>query len=290
MLLTVSGLVRTSVVSPFLPATPLLAGPWGAFASGGIEDSGFISYNHAYAGMQLILSGGAAYMFFEQFKRIRMLICSLLLLCTFASRSRACFILALLLVFVLEWKRTKSNLFVLVLLCCFGGLWAVRSSLTEDIVERQASSSSSLDEDGLSGRTDIWQEHLNYFAEHPLNVLFGTGYGYAGRVGSNNAHDMYLHVMTETGLAGLLLFLYLQRQTLLLLQSPHMRAMRLTFWALLITGLTQETLYPVAAFSHFLGFYLSALVIALRFGGNLKVAFVPLTRSSVANMICEAEI
>jgi hypothetical protein len=69
-----------------------------------------------------------------------------------------------------------------------------------------------------------------------------------------------------------------------------MRAMRLTFWALLITGLTQETLYPVAAFSHFLGFYLSALVIALRFGGNLKVAFVPLTRSSVANMICEAEI
>jgi O-antigen ligase len=215
--------------------------------------------------MQLILSGGISYLCFEQSRRIRLLVCVLLLAATFASRSRATLIVALVLLVALEWKQAKSNLFALILICSLGGLWAGHSFATADLVERQSSSVSSLDDDGLSGRTSIWQDHLDYFAAHPLNLIFGAGYGYAGKACKNNAHMLLLHVVTEAGLAGGLIFLYLQGQTLLLLRNTRLRTMRLTVWALLLTGLTQETLYPVAAFSHFLGFYLSALVMALRF-------------------------
>jgi hypothetical protein len=266
VLLTASGAVNTGEVTPLLPASPALAGPWSGYILGGdgVQGCGFVSYNHAYTGIQLILSGSAAYLFFERSPRIRLLICCLLLVCTFVTESRADFLAAAALVFLLEWKQAKSNLFVLVVLVAVGGLWTARSLATEKIVDRQSSSVSALNDDGLSGRTGIWQDHVGYFAAHPLNVLYGAGFGYASKASATNAHMLYLHVMTETGLAGLALFLYVQRQTLRLLRMAGARTMFWTVCALLLTGLTQETLYPVAAFSHFLGFYLSALVVAIR--------------------------
>jgi O-antigen ligase len=270
VLLTITGLVGTNLVTPLLPVIPSIAGPWAAFASGSIKDSGFISFNHGYAGIQLILSGGAAYLFFEQSKHIRLLICSLLLLSTFASMSRASFVVAVLLVLALEWKKPDSNLTTMVLILSLCGFLAVHSLTLGDTVERQTSSASSMEEDGLSGRTDIWQEHFSYFKFNPLNIIVGTGFGYTAKTHSDNAHMLYLHVLTETGSVGLLFFIYLQRRTLLLLQDRRTRAMRLTVWALLLTGLTQETLYPVATFSHFLGFYLSALAVTLRYAGNFE--------------------
>lgn len=276
VLLVASGLFSTNAVTPLLPASPLLAGPWGAYVAGSQDlGGGFISYNHGYSGIQLILSAGVAYLCFEESKRIRLLICLLLVLCTFVSGSRVCFITAVVLVVLLERKRTNSNLFVLVILLGLGVLWAAQSSTLESAIERQSSAVSSIDDDGLSGRTGIWQEHFDYFVAHPLNLVFGTGYGYTGKASHNNAHNLYLQVMTETGIAGLFFFLYLQRRTLLLLENHRLRTMRLTVWALLFTGLTQETLYPTATFSQFLGFYLSALIIAIRFarsvGTNTKL-------------------
>jgi O-antigen ligase len=268
LIVTSLGVVDASLGAPLLPASPLLAGPWGSYAAGGIQNSGFIGYNHAYAGAQLILSAGIAYLCFEGSKNIRLIICLFLLFSTFASGSRASLIVAVMLVLALEWGRTNSNLFILVLFCVLGFSWSIGSIVTEDAAERQASSISSFEDDGLAGRTDIWQEHIDYFTAHPMNVLFGTGYGYNGRASSSNAHMLYLHVLTETGLAGLLFFLYLQKKTLLLLRAPDLRAVRLTVWALLFSGLTQETIYPTAALTHFVGYYLCALVIALRFGGR----------------------
>jgi O-antigen ligase len=264
LLVIATHLITPSVVSPLLPLAPALAGPWGAYANGEIKDGGFISYNHAYIGMQLILSGGATYFCFERSRRVRLLICLLLLLCTFYSFSRASFIVASVLVLALEWRREKSNLLALAVLCSLGGAWAIQSLAVEDVVERQSSSASSVDEDGMSGRTTIWQDHLDYFTSHPINLIVGTGYGYAGWVSPANAHNLYLHVTTEAGLVGLIFFLYLQRRTLLLLRGHKLRTMRLTVLALLVSGLTQETFYPVVSFSHFLGFYLSVLAITLR--------------------------
>lgn len=265
VLLTSSGIVNTVIVTPLLPASPALAGPWGAYVSGNTPDGGFISYNHGYVGMQLILSGGAVYFFFEQSRPIRFVVCSMLLLSTFLSRSRVSFIVALVLLLAWEWKRKKSNLLALGALGLLACVWAIHSLAAEDLVERQSSTVSAMDNDGLSGRTTIWQDHLDYFSSHPLNAIVGAGYGYAEMASDTNAHDLYLQVATETGLVGIMIFIYMQRQTMLVLRPPQLRTIYLTVSALLITGLTQETLYPVVSFSHFLGFYLSVLAVSLRF-------------------------
>lgn len=286
VLLNFLGVVSGSAVTPLLPASPLFAGPWGAYVAGSVHDGGFISYNHAYAGAQLILSGGVAFLFFEQSKYARLLISLLFLVSIFCTGSRASLIVAILLVAAWEWKRTNSNLIVIALFCCLALSWFAGAAEFGDAVERQSSSASSLEDDGLSGRTGIWQEHLDYFASNPLNMLFGTGYGYNGKVSASNAHLLYLHVLTESGLAGLLFFLYLQKKTLFLLQSPHLRVMRLTVWALLLTGLTQETLYPTSAFTHFVGFYLSALVMALRFPGCTVFPVIAFTHQPNLGSTC----
>jgi O-antigen ligase len=289
VLLVACGRFPANTVTPLLPPSPVLAGPWGAYVCDAQDlGGGFISYNHGYSGIQLILSAGVAYLCFEQSRRIRLLICSLLALSTLVSGSRVCFITALVLIGLLEWRRTSSNLLPLVLLFGLGGLWAVQSSSIEDAIERQSSSVSSIDDDGLSGRTGIWQEHLEYFAKHPQKVLFGTGYGYAGKASFDNAHNLYLHVMTETGVAGLIFFLQLQRRILLLLGNHRLRTIRLTYWALLFTGLTQETLYPTAAFSHFVGYCLSAVVIAILFASIAEFSTASVTRKPAAHPICEA--
>jgi O-antigen ligase len=248
---------------------------------------GFISYNHAYTAIQLILSGGAAYLFSEHSRRIRMLICSLLLMCSFLSGSRSGFITAIVLVLALEWKRAGCNILPLFLLCGLGSLWIAQSIDVDNYIDRQSSSASSLDDDGLSGRTGIWQDHLDYFSNHPLNLLFGTGFGYGGKASDSNAHMLYFHVMTETGLAGLLVFMYIQRRTLLMCINPRLRTMRLTILALLITGVTQDSLYPTPAFTHFLGFYLSVLVISLRYVGQLGVSSMNRAEITLVNLQSE---
>jgi O-antigen ligase len=226
--------------------------------------SGFIGFNHGYVAMQLVLSGGCAYWMFEKSPLWRVVICGLLLVGTFATGSRGGFIVALIFVSLCESRQTKNSSIVLVLFVTLGVIGLATSSEFEGSLDRQKSATNSMQDDGLSGRTDIWQEHIDYFRSNPLNLFVGAGFGFGEKVSESNAHNLYLQVATESGIVGLIIFIYLQVNTLRHLGGEHFKTIRITVWMLLLVGLTQDTLYPVPAFSQFIGFYLSTLIVTFR--------------------------
>jgi len=85
---------------------------------------------------------------------------------------------------------------------------------------------------------------------------------------TNAAHDVFLQVWTETGLVGLLLYLWIfislirfslrQRKT-----NPEILLLAGLSIAMLLTGLTQETLYPNEAMCNINVFFFSACVILM---------------------------
>jgi hypothetical protein len=77
---------------------------------------------------------------------------------------------------------------------------------------------------------------------------------------------LYLHLIVEGGLIGLAAFLLVASTVLrhLRLREAGLQPILWATVALLFSSLTQETLYPTPATGHFLGFYLSAVAIALR--------------------------
>jgi hypothetical protein len=93
--------------------------------------------------------------------------------------------------------------------------------------------------------------------------LLGSGFGAAS---GKNAHLLYLQIVYEVGLIGLAVFAGLIYKVLSYLKF-YERGIRPIYWAtiaFLLSGLSQETFYPVPSFGHFLGFYLCSLAIALR--------------------------
>ncbi len=104
----------------------------------------------------------------------------------------------------------------------------LRSVALEDNILKRAASVYDLREDSNVGRLEIWRDSLNYSLHHPL----GTGYGnfittiVVAPEGSSfeevsaaknlrynlpqkfiTAHSLYLHILVELGLAGLIIFL-----------------------------------------------------------------------------------
>jgi O-antigen ligase len=133
-------------------------------------------------------------------------------------------------------------------------------------IQRQATSSSSLSEDGFSGRTSTWLIHVDYLTDRPALLLTGIGLGYSYQVIGEIAHNLFLHIWVELGLFGLIGFLLFHLRLLRSLSQAKARTMYWTVIALLLTGMAQETLYPIVFLTHFLAFYASALVIVLRIG------------------------
>ena len=81
----------------------------------------------------------------------------------------------------------------------------------------------------------------------------------------DNAHMLYLQILSEAGVIGLGAFLalagYLLRQLWNRDSAP--RPVFWTFLTLLGTGLTQETLYPVPAFEHTLALAMCSVALCL---------------------------
>jgi O-antigen ligase len=248
------------------------SGPWQSYASGAIRGVGLVSYNHGYTGVQLILCAGLAVALNKFRVAMRSLVWSILLGATFVTEARTCFICALVLVILYEMKQSKAAIITIAVACVSLGAYLGTSEDFRDYLQRQESSTSSLNEDGLNGRTDLWKEHLSYFGEHPAAIIFGVGFGYTFHGHSNNAHMNYLHVLTELGIVGLIAFLAFFWALLKHLKPSQM--MFLTVIVLLITALTQETLYPNLAFTHFLGFLMSAVIAAIRVANAKTVTVI----------------
>ncbi|MCA9270342.1 MAG: hypothetical protein KDA41_17795, partial [Planctomycetales bacterium] len=290
--LTYTGVIPYEAVVAHLPADKGVSGPWADFGEDG-DGVGLVSYNHAYTACQLIL----AFAFYLSLTNHRLTATSAVLavatnLAVFVSASRAGFGALLVLNCVLAWSWVQLGVIrPFVAAGLIGALVAMlavtlpsdllpRTAVkvadeTELLVSRQLTTFSGYESKNLSGRTQIWQQHLEGLNSRPYRWLVGRGFGTAIANG-NNAHMLPLNIVSEMGLAGLLVCSLVMWRILHLLWR-HEPAGRPFFWgtvALLLTSMTQETFYPVPSLDHFLGYFLmcSAIVIGINAGAASPAA------------------
>jgi hypothetical protein len=263
-------LVRTQALSPQIPKELNIAGPWAYYSLGVVGNAvGSISFHHAYPAMQILLLA-AMYIYLLPLTKIWLpcAILSCLWLCGLISGSRAGFVAISVLLVAVVLSRPRQLLFLLASTAVFvvAGLY-FSANLDEAFsraVSRQQSIATSYEEDGLAGRVEIWSQRVALLNWEPALWLTGTGFGSAIESG-NNGHMLYLQTTIECGLVGTGFFLFLAWKVLSFLWRLGARARVLCYLsaAILLSGLTQETLYPVPALGHYCGMYLFCIGVAL---------------------------
>ncbi|GAA4434690.1 O-antigen ligase family protein [Bremerella cremea] len=287
VLLTYTGTITYESVVAHLPESPDVSGPWASFGES-FDGLGYISYNHAYTAVQLVLLFSLHLSLTRcQFNTANLLLLVAVSLGVFLSGSRAGFAAMLVLVAPCLWTWVRRGgilplvwagtvgctIFATMLIAPsffkVRGLTDFKQQI-EDLVVRQTSTFEGYKSDNLAGRTDIWKWHLDSLEERPWTWVVGYGFGSAITRG-NQAHMQPLNMVSEMGLIGLgvgLVLMVIVLKTLWEMEPPGHPYL----WgslALLFTSLTQETFYPVAAMGHFPGFYLFGLAICLRLAIDL---------------------
>ncbi len=262
--------VQTPALSPQIPKDLNIAGPWAYYSLGVIGNPvGGISFHHAYPAMQILLLA-AMYLYLLPMAKVWLPCCilSCLWLCALVSGSRAGFVAVTVLVVAAVLSRPRQLLLLTAstALVVVGSLYfsANLDDAFSRAVSRQESIASSYDEDGLAGRVEIWRERVALLNWEPVLWLTGTGFGSAIESG-NNGHMLYLHTTLECGLLGTGVFLFLAWKVSLFLWREGTAARILCYltFAILLSGLTQETLYPVPALGHFSGMFLFCIGVVL---------------------------
>lgn len=270
VVLTGIGAVPPGAFALGLPEALEVAGPWSFYLHAAAGGLGTIGYNHAYVAAQLLLLL-ALHLHFAGPKH-PVLSGVLVLGTTFAALltgSRAGFAAVLLFVGA-AWLRRP-----LVAMSLVTAGWLALMSLSpflgsmdrwvlDHAVARQLTLTEQYSSDNLSGRDGIWRERIEFLNEEPVRWLIGTGVGSA-RESGENAHMLYLQIVVESGVIGLTAFMIFFCGVLRALSSAGRKWSPL-FWgtiALLVSALTQETLYPVPAFATFLLFYSVAVAVAI---------------------------
>jgi hypothetical protein len=253
----------------FIPTHKSLAGPWAKYADFNTKyhinaGYGSISYNHAYTAVQILLLLALREKF-TNFKRsgFTPILMLLTMVSAFLTGSRAGFA-ATAFFLLLQFVR-KPTTALIVTLFLWGGSLILDEAMLESTVQRHGALMEASDEDSLNGRPYIWRAFFNYLNEGSFRWFIGTGLGGAVLIleETNAAHMLPLHVVTETGLIGLSLFLVTGSYILITLWK-YESGSKPFFWcsiALLFSSFTQETFYPVPALGHFPGFYLVALAL-----------------------------
>lgn len=128
-------------------------------------------------------------------------------------------------------------------------------------------------------RLFIWKSALNhFFASDILQKLFGVGIGaystiqndfvlWGGLRAASGAHNNFLHVLSEIGIVGFIIFILLFYTILRNLYSTKDQLCRAFFFAtiaLLASGITQETFWFQRAFGSFWLCYMFFLAIILQ--------------------------
>jgi hypothetical protein len=277
--LTYLGIVPLSSVTAHLP----MEGPWPTYAAyagdGGGRGLGFVGYNYAYTAIQVILLL-ALKLCLSDYQKKEFYNSGLVLLSLvscFLSSSRSGLI-AMLLYLIIYWlnlskslSKSSISLVIVVVIILFSILFLghyINFDLAgqDPTIERQAnllsSSNSGLSE---SGRNGIWEERVEFLNKDFIKWIVGSGFGAALDSG-NFAHMLPLHIIIETGLLGLLIFIILFYQILCYFyqQEIGIKPIFLVTAVLLFTSASQETFYPLPALQHFLGFYLCALAISFQ--------------------------
>jgi O-antigen ligase len=101
----------------------------------------------------------------------------------------------------------RLKLFTRVLICAVlvGGLFALKPLIPQSSLQRIATTGTSITEEDLGGRADIWRKGIAVFSEHPI---LGVGSGaFPTAIGSGQvAHNAFLSVLVEVGMIGFFLF------------------------------------------------------------------------------------
>ena len=194
----------------------------------------------------------------------------------------------LFITFKISWKYITSLIMVgavVVGLILFTPLYRI-------IIDTMANSNGTLLDVSSLGRILIWKGALQQFSEAPLiNKFFGIGIGnyytmkYSFQLieGANitsGAHNNFLHVLIETGIAGLALFMLLFGVILSALKKRAStdRLCLVLFYAtlaLIFSGLTQETFWFQPAFCRFWLMYMVFLGFCVREKPDQPSAMVP---------------
>jgi len=275
-------ILPNEIIVGHLPSDKSVAGPWSEFGSEG-DGLGTVGYNHAYTAAQVML----AFAFYFSLTDQRLSLVSGLLLvaslvAVLLSGSRAGLGAMLLLVGVCLFLWTSRG-YLLPLIWFFVVLAAAATTFValpgevlsqtahrvqtanEKLLARQVTTFKGYKSENLSGRTEIWKSRLKYLNEEPYRWIVGAGFGSAA-VSGRNAHMLPLNVIIELGIIGLVVgsaVCWLIGRQLWQLEPPG-RPFFCSSVAILLTCMTQETVYPVPALGHYLGFYLFCLAIVLR--------------------------
>lgn len=277
-------LTAFSVVSPSSFATHLprgfdVAGPWEFYQLAQGQGWGTLGYNHSYIAAQVLMFVSLRIHLRPKDDLINSLILLVAIAATYVTSSRTGLVTVLIFaaVFIVQRFRHVTVGFLILL---SGGLILSNTGFLEDNafdfsstnIERQLALSQPFAQESLNGRIEIWADRVAFLSQEPMLLFTGAGFGSAmesnTELRSDNAHMLYLQIVLEAGLLGLVVFLLFCTRILRALYKYEQASTKPIFWvtvAFLVSSLTQETFYPVPAFLHFIGFYLASLAIALRF-------------------------
>lgn len=130
------------------------------------------------------------------------------------SRNGVIMMCITLVTFMITSVFTKLNFwsFVSVAIIAFATYY-IFAELPETLIDRYIGIGQSIQDKDMAGRGYIWDVTLNYLENHPLIVIFGTGWGtfvefYKSQTGTiHGAHNFYLNTITTLGVLGLYLLL-----------------------------------------------------------------------------------
>ena len=272
VLLTFFGLIPLGSLVAHLPLTRDAAGPWMAyplkekFPDDG-RGIGFVGYNHAYAGVQILAL--TAFRFAIVPMRVSLWSGVVLLtavVASFVTESRAGFAA---LIFFLSTQFVRSPKLLVatlpVALVCVALFGESRTPVSATL-ERQQTTLAATEGDNLSGRGGIWKSYATFMMEHPSTFLVGAGLGASYPITPNRScHMTPLQYLFELGILGFLVYggIVSFLMTTLIRFERGTKPVLCALIGLQIASFTMETFYPIPYLAHFLG--LCAIVVGFSF-------------------------
>jgi O-antigen ligase len=282
IILTFFAIVPLNALTAHLPQGKDVAGAWSEYARlGKIGGRGWgtISYNHGCVAAHVtMIAALRIYLGLGKQVKIDFLLLFLSLIACFITESRTGFLGILLFVIVYMLTKPRNTVIAISLAALLLGIVALTSignldsvnlvSVQGSVLERQTTLLDAGNAENLSGRDSIWEEKIKFLNQEPWRWVVGTGFGSAwdNGVDSGSAHLLFLHIIIENGIIGLLVFAVLFYKILSLLYQNELY-IKPIFWVTIIflfTSFTQEIFYPIPAMGSFIGFYLCSVAIALR--------------------------
>ena len=271
VILTYFEAVPLSSLAPQIPADPGTSGPWSRFHLSMGEGWGTVGYNHGYVAVHLLM----LLILRLQLRRramsgVDVALLTLTGVAILLTGSRAGFAAYVFFAAAVAFRQPRVALTLgaaaAASFLVFPALGLDIAGPVESVLDRQAALVAPIRVENLAGRWDIWTLTLQTLTEEPIAFFLGNGFGTAIDFVGHNAHMMPLQVLVELGIVGLIGFGMVVVGTLRLLSRSEAGG-RVLLWgtvALLLSSLTQETLYPSTAFGSFIALFLAGLALFVK--------------------------